>query len=241
MKLYKDVLRQAWEHTIHRPGLWIFGFFATFVFGAAGEIDRYLRFMNGIVSEADMLNPKSWLDGRWLMVATDLYRAMVAGNSNAWIWFVITVGAAIVVVVMISISVGALVHSAKHKTENFTEAFLAGAKHWIQLSVLFVTGYLTVVVLTLAVVTIVLKLAPTASFESQQLLITITAGIVFIPLIIVVSLILRLASMAVVLDHNHIGAAIGSAVRLFLKHWLITLEMAIISFILVGVVSLVLL
>lgn len=241
MKLYRDVLRQAWGHTIQRPGLWIFGFFATFVFGAAGEIDRYLRFMNGIVSEGDMLNPKSWIDGRWLTVATDLSRAMLAGNVKAWVWCSGIIMAASVVVVMISVSVGALVHSAQHKTESFAEAFRAGAKHWIQLSVLFVTGYLTVVVITLALITAILKLTPVETFQSQQLLITIIAGVVFVPLVIVVSLILRLASIAVVLDHSHIGDAIRVALRLFAKHWLMTLEMAIISFILVGIVSLVVL
>ncbi|EKD78445.1 MAG: hypothetical protein ACD_41C00346G0003 [uncultured bacterium] len=238
MKLYKDVLRQAWEHTIHRPGLWIFGFFATFVFGASGELDRYLRFMNGIVTDGDLLNPKSWLDGRWLTVATDLWNAMLAGQVNAWLFSVGIVIAAIIMVGMVSIAVGALVHSAVHKTESFGEAFQAGAQHMIQLFVLFVTGYLVIVVATLALVTAVLKLAPVETFQSQQLLITVVAGVVFIPLVIVVSLIIRLASMAVVVDGNHIGTALGQAWRLFCKHWLVVIEMAIISFLLVGVVSL---
>lgn len=241
MKLYKDVLCQAWEHTIQRPGLWIFGFFATFVFGASGELDRYLRFMNGIVSEGDMLNPKSWIDGRWLTVAADISQAMAVGNVNAWILCIGIIIAAMLVVVMVSISVGALVHSAQHKTESFAQAFQAGAKHWIQLGVLFVAGYITVVVITLALVTAVLKLAPVETFQSQQLLITIIAGIVFIPLVIVVSLILRLASMAVVLDNSHMGDALRLAGRIFCKYWLIVLEMAIISFVLVGVVSFVVL
>lgn len=241
MKLYQDVLRQAWAHTIHRPGLWIFGFFATFVFGASGELDRYLRFMNGIVSDGDMLNPKSWLDGRWLTVATDMATAIGAGNVNAWILCVGIVLAAVVVIGMVSISVGALVHSAVHKTESFSEAFQAGSKHMIQLFVLFVTGYLTIVVATLALVTAVLTLAPVDTFQSQQLLITIIAGVIFIPLVVVVSLIVRLASMAVVVDHSHIGTALQRAWKLFFQHWLVVVEMAIISFVLVGVVSLALL
>lgn len=241
MKLYRDVLQHAWHHAIQRPGLWIFGFFATLVFGSSGELDRYLRFMNGIVSDGDVLNPKSWLDGRWLSVARSFYDAMAAGQVTAWLFSGALLLAGLVVMAMVSLSVGALIHSAAHKTDTFAEAFTAGAKHWVQLVVLFVAGYLVVVIATLAMVTAVLAVSPANNFQATQLLLTIVAGVVFIPLVIVVSLLLRLTAMAVVLDQAHIGSAWLSAWRLFTRHWLPVLEMAIVSFVVVGVISLALL
>lgn len=242
MKLYREVLGAAWKHTIHRPGLWLFGFFATFVFGASGELDRYLRFMNSIVTEGHLLNIQSWLDGRWSTVAAQVTTELAAGNLNMWLLVVGGLMAGLVVVLMMSISVGALIHSAKYSTESFSTAFAAGRQHWHQLVVLFISAYLLVIVTTLSVVTLVLNLLPTGtSFESSQLTIVLVAGIVFVPLVIVVSFLVRLAAMTIVLERVHLGTAVTRAWQIFTKHWLVVLEMSIANFILVGVVSLVLL
>lgn len=237
MKLYRDIFQQAWHHTIQRPRLWIFGFFATFVFGASGELDRYLRFMSAIVSDGHLLNAKSWLDGRWLTVATGFYTTLQSGNVNAWLLCIGMVLAAIVVTVMMSVSVGALIHGIAHQSETFSVAFNAGLKHWIQLFWLFVSAYVFVMVITFALVTGVTTLAPVEQFESSQLLLTIIAGIVFVPLVVIVSFLVRLAALSIVLDQTHLGQALQRAWKLFAEHWLVVLEMAIVSFIVVGVAS----
>lgn len=241
MKLYREVLGAAWQHTIHRPGLWLFGFFATFVFGASGELDRYLRFMNSVVTDGHLLNAQSWLDGHWAIVISQVYTQLAAGNVSVWLYTVGLVVAGLLLILMMSISVGALIHSAKHSTESFTEAFTAGYKHWPQLLVLFVSAYLIVVALTLAVVTVVLNLTANLSFENSQLSVVLVAGIVFVPLVVGVSFLVRLAAITIVLDHVHLGTAVRRACQVFTKHWLIVLEMSIITFIIVGATSLVLL
>ncbi len=237
MKLYRDTLRTAWHHAIQRPGLWIFGFFATLVFGASGELDRYLRFMNSIVTDGHLLNAKSWLDGRWASVAVQLVSQLTAGNVSTWVLVVGSVLGGLLVVFMMCISVGALIHSAKHKTESFTIAFGAGLKHWVQLVVLFTSAYVLVAAVTLAMVTIVLALFPDKSFENAQLAVVLVAGIVFVPLVIVASFLVRLAAMSIVLDGNHVGKALQHAWKLFARHWLVVLEMAIASFIVVGIAN----
>lgn len=238
MKLYRDVLKSAWGHSVQRPGLWIFGFFATFVFGASGELDRYLRLMNSVVTDGHLLNPKSWLDGRWASLAASTYTQLQAGNVNVWVLTILAVLAGLLVLVMMSISVGALIHSAEHHTESFTEAFAAGYKHWMQLILLFVCANLVVIVGSLSMVTVVLKVFTAYTFESAQLATSLVAGIIFVPLVIVVSFLARLASMAIVLDNQHMGQAIKTAWRLFLQHWLVVLEMSIVSFVVVGFVNL---
>lgn len=241
MKLYRDTLRSAWTHAIQRPGLWIFGFFSTLVFGASGELDRYLRFMNSVVTEGHFLNTRSWLDGRWAAVFSGLVGQLITGDINTWVLVVLVLAAALLVLFMMSISVGALIHSAEHKTETFAVAFAAGRKHWLQLAVLLVVAYLVVTVLTLAVVTLVLNIFTSSSFENVQLATVLVAGIVFVPLVIIASFLVRLAAMAIVLENLHIGAAVKRAWQLFVRHWLIVLEMSIAFFILVAVANLVVL
>ncbi len=191
--------------------------------------------MNAIVSDGHLLNAKSWLDGRWLTVATEFYTVLQSGDLNAWLLCVGAVLAAILVVVMMSVSVGAIIHGIAHQTDTFSAAFYAGLKHWIQLFLLFVTAYLSVIVVTFALVIAVTTLAPVAQFESAQLLVTIIAGIVFIPLVIVVSFLVRLAALSIVLEQTHLGQAMQRAWKLFAEHWLVILEMSIVSFIAVGV------
>ena len=160
---------------------------------------------------------------------------------NAWLLCVGAVLAAILVVVMMSVSVGAIIHGIAYQTDTFSAAFYAGLKHWIQLFLLFVTAYVLVVVITFTLVVAITTLAPVAQFESAQLLVTIIAGIVFIPLVVVVSFLVRLAAMSIVLEQTHLGQAVQRAWKLFAEHWLVILEMSIVSFIVVGVASVVVL
>ena len=197
--------------------------------------------MNAIVSEGHLLNAKSWLDGHWLTVATQFYAVLQSGQMNAWLLCVGAVLAAILVVVMMSVSVGAIIHGIAYQTDTFSAAFYAGLKHWIQLFLLFVTAYVLVVVITFTLVVAITTLAPVAQFESAQLLVTIIAGIVFIPLVVVVSFLVRLAAMSIVLEQTHLGQAVQRAWKLFAEHWLVILEMSIVSFIVVGVASVVVL
>lgn len=241
MKIYRDVLSAAWEHTIQRPGLWIFGFFATLVFGVSGEFDRYLRYMNALVTDGHGLNIKSWLDGVWIEIAISVYQQLVAGNVGMWCLLGITVLSVMIVLWLMGVSVGALVHSARHKTESFNEAFMAGLKHWEQLLALFISTYLVVGIGSLSVVVLILNLMAEASYEQVELVIVLVAGLVFVPLVIVVSLLVRLTSMSVVLDNAHIGAAVHKAWKLFREQWLVIVEMAIISFVVTTAASFVLL
>ncbi len=238
MKLYRDVLKSAWGHSVQRPGLWMFGFFATFLFGASGELDRYLRFMNSVVTEGHLLNPKSWLDGRWAALAANTYQQLQSGDVSVWLLTVLAIIAGILVLMMMSVSVGALIHSAEHHTESFTEAFAAGYRHWMQLIMLFISANIIVVVGTLGMVTAVLQVFTVYNFEQAQLATSLVAGIVFIPLVVLVSFLVRLSALSMVLDQQHLGQAMMTAWRIFLKNWLVVLEMAIVSFVVVGVANL---
>ncbi|MFA6475405.1 MAG: hypothetical protein WCV88_04370 [Patescibacteria group bacterium] len=223
MKLYQDILRSAWRHTIQRPGLWVFGFFATFIFGASGEIDRYLRFMD---------NESAGFTG-WLNVIVSTSQALALGSINLWL-LVIGIGVAgLILIYMMSVSAGALIHSAKWKTESFTEAFLAGQKHVVQLAVLFVSSIMFLSILTVVMASVV------SQHGMEVVVLVSVVGV--IPVVIIASFLVRLTAMVVVLDNVHIGQAFIRASRIFAAHWLVILEMSIVSFVVVFVVNLLLL
>ena len=222
MKLYQDFFRNGWRHTIQRPGLWLFGFFATFVFGAAGEVDRYLRYLNASLSDSHVINPTTWANEQWVGLVSKLYIALASGNVTVWLLCLAVVVSVLIVLVMICISIGALIHSTVHGTESFADAFAAGKKHWLQLAALLVPTYILTNALVLSLAAAVIQL--------NQLAWIIVGGIVLVPFVIGVSLWLRYATLAIVIEDKHIGQALIRGWQLLSHHWLVSLEMAIINF-----------
>lgn len=236
MKLYKDILSAAWKQTIHQPALWIFGVFAAFIFGNAGELDRYLRFMNNIVSEGSVINPTFWQNHRWAQFIANATDKVTTGDMGTTVLLVGLVAASICVLIMICVSVGALIKAATMERVRFADAFMAGAKHWAALLVLFVSGYSFVILATVIVGALVFKLD--VPVETAQQTFVLVASVVFVPLVVIVSFIIRFTAQGIVLQNLHLGQALRQALMLLKRSWLVTLEMAIVNFIVVFVINL---
>ncbi len=239
MQLYKDVLTTAWRQTIHQPRLWLFGLFAIFIFGNGGEIDRYLRLMNAIITEGHILNPQFWLEQRWVTTAVRLNALLAQGDLATWVFVVASIGALVCLLIMMSISVGALIAAAKKPTLSFVEAFRAGQKHWVDLFFLFISGTAVIAMATFLVGAIIFA-SGLATEQAQQVFVLISS-LGFIPLVIVLSFIVRFAANSIVLDNCHLLAGLRQAWRVFSSHWLVTLEMAIVNFVVVFLVNIALL
>lgn len=236
MKLYKDVLSVAWHHTIHRPSLWIFGLFAAFIFGNAGEIDRYLRFMNAVSTEGHPLNPEFWLQLRWVGFVVNLGRELLGGNISTWIFVIATLIALVLVLVMMSIAAGALISVAATPARKFGEAFEAGKKHWVDLFFLFIGGYAIMAIATLIIGMMIFSVS-TQRGEAERLF-ALIGSVVFVPLVIIISFLVRYAANSIVLQNTHIVAGLRHAWSVLRQYWLVTLEMAIVNFIVVLVLNL---
>ncbi|EKD76684.1 MAG: hypothetical protein ACD_43C00023G0006 [uncultured bacterium] len=239
MKLYKDILVTAWQKTIHQPSLWIFGLFAAFIFGNAGELDRYLRFMNGIVSEGSVINPRFWLDHRWAQFVASASEKIITGDMTVILLMVGLAATFIWILIMMSISAGALIKAATLPNVRFVDAFAAGAKHWVALLVLFASGYGVVILTTVIIGGLISKL--NVSAETVQQTFILVGSILFVPLVIVISFLIRFTAQGIVLKNLHIWPAVCNAAKMLKQAWLVTLEMAIVNFSVVFIINLFLL
>lgn len=235
MSLYKDVLTTAWRYTIHRPFLWTFGLFAAFVFGVGGELDRYFRFMSAIVSEDNIFNPVFWLNQHWVSFFQNMVYLLSLGQPQTWLFAILVLLALLCVLVMLSIAAGALISSAQQPAKNFLAAFEAGRKHWVDLFFLFIGGYTIIAVVIFGFGALIFSFA-LAREQAQQVLVMLSS-LFFIPVVIISSFVLRYTANSIVLDNTHIFTALRRSLTVLRQHWLVTLEMAIVNFIIVLVTN----
>ncbi len=231
MKLYKDVISEAWQFTVKHANLWILGLFATLIVGTGGEIDRYLRYVNSLVSDGSFLSLNFWAEQRWFIALNNVLVALQAGNAQAWTFFILLLASMAVVVYMAMVAEGGLIHMADRKQVTFVQAFKHGHTHAAQLFVLNMITYLSITLLTLLMVTVVANIGITDNGAEQYKLLLFVGSIFLIPLVLIVSFIARYAANYIVLQNEHLWEALQAGGKLFFNNILVTVEMAIIVFV----------
>lgn len=237
MKLYKDVLSSAWSHTIKYPSLWIFGLFAALVFGNGGVLDRYLRYMNSIVEPASPLNVRFWTEQQWSPIVTQFNNKMMHGDASIYLFIALLVMALLIVAAMMMVSVGALITAADNRTHTFPDIFRSGLKHAAQLAALHLSAYLILAICTLALTGAVIGSGLFNTVAAAQQCIILVSTLLFIPIVLILSFVVGYAANYIVLENEHLLPAVHKAWKLLWKHWLVTLEMSIVMFVLIQAVN----
>ncbi|MBI2415560.1 MAG: hypothetical protein HYV33_02745 [Candidatus Kerfeldbacteria bacterium] len=231
MKLYRDILSQGWQYTLQTPHLWILGFFVALMVGSGGEIDRYLRYINALVSEGNILNPQFWTQQTWFNVIQRLALALAAGDVNVWLFVVLLVVSIIAVVTMMMMAQGGLIYAATHpKTTGYAGVMKAGFTHAVPLFFLHILEYLIIAVPVLVVSSLIVASNIGGSFDQARLFLVVVSSFILLPVVVTVSLVSRYAANYIVVQGQHLGRALHSAWRLFWKHWLVSIEMALVVF-----------
>jgi len=230
MQFYKDILAKAWRHTMLYPSLWIFGLFAAIVFGNGGELDRYLRYMNNLVAPTSPVNITFWTQQHWSGLVSQFIEKLSKGDTTTIVFITLTIAAALISVAMMMVSVGALIAAAHKQTHTFAEIFQIGLKHAVQLFFLHIGAYVILAMCALALTAGVLVIGVT-SVNQAQLVIVFISAIVFVPVVLILSFIVRYGANYIVLQNDHLAVAIKKAWLLFRRHWLVTVELSIIMFI----------
>lgn len=239
MQLYTNVLASGWKFASQHSTLWLFGLFAVFVTGVAGEIDRYFRYLGDIVSTTSPLNPDFWTESAWYEIINNAVQQLAAGNLSMWLFVVSIVVSVAVVVYMVLVSQAALIYAAQNQSDvRFITLFTEGRKHVWQLLFLNLVTMLVLCTITFMLSASVLALAdPVQASEARSLLVVI-ASLVLAPLVLIVSLISRYAAQYIVLRNQHLAQAIRSASKLFFANWLVSVEMALAVFVVAVVANL---
>lgn len=230
MQFYKSILAKAWHHTMLYPSLWIFGLFVAVVFGNGGELDRYLRYMNNIVAPTSPFNITFWTEQKWSVIASQLITKVNAGDTTTLVFLSLATVAVCVVAAMMMISVGALITAAHKQAHTFAEIFQAGIQHAAQLFFLHVGAYLILAICTISLTASVLLLG-VHSIQQTQFIIVFVSSVLFVPIVLILSFIVRYAANYIVLYNDHLAVAVKKAWQLFRRHWLITVEMSIVMFV----------
>lgn len=247
---YRLFIKQAWNITKKYKHLWFFGIFASLL-AVGGEYQ--------LITQSATANPGGNFlsDGNILMqvlLSPDFYRGfanLAIENSAALLAvigiFLLSLALALVMIYLAILSQSAIIsHSAqillsKKKKEifNINDGLNDSKKHfWRVLALNFLSGAvisLTLFIISLPLVfllltdTVVLGVAYTLLF------------IIFAPIALSIALLIKYAIAARVLESKSFVASIQKGIKMFKDNWLVSLEMALILFIInfiVGVITL---
>jgi hypothetical protein len=246
MTLYRDILKQAFRTSWRHKYLWFFGLFAALL-GNGGELELVIRGFDGqpekaffpgfksiietgVFSKQTLLSLKTLITtdpfGLFMLLSALLILLCISGFL---IWIMFT-------------SQGALVTNvAKDKLgrgHNFRSGLEAGMKNfWPVFGLNFILRVITYTLFIIMSIPIVL-MVKSASYAIASIGF-IASFVLFVPLTIILSFIAKYAIAFVVLRGVGIGEAIKEGWDLFIKNWLISLEMAFTLFFLnfaVGIV-----
>lgn len=249
---YRSILKQAWNIAWGHKYLWVLGLFASVAI-ASGSFEHQLLIKNfqegaleGSYYNLGIIVTALQALGMFLIGLVRLFSYDILTIINTLTVLIITL-AIIITFIWLSISSqGALVIaakkliSAKKKVsvislrENLTE----GHNHFWPILWLNVLIKVLMVIL-LAIVSLPLVSLAAKNLDLLALFYTI-AFIIFIPLAVGLSLMIKYAIAYIVIDKEKLSQAIAKSWNLLTKNWLISLEMGLILFLLSFVVGFVL-
>lgn len=220
--LYRHILRDAWKLTWKHKALWILGFLAVFW----GDLGAYQSFNRTFESLSPTFQNR--------FPAIDAFRASLFVFEDGRFVFnlflvllVLMVLAAFFVVV--TAGRGGLILSIMHKKEKekitLRQALTSGATHFWPLLAIFVLTRIDIPIYLLLLGPIVSAPASVSNLLIYMLAFT---GVTLISLTL--SFLGIFASAFIVLEKMPLFEAIKASLRLFKKHWLISLEFALILY-----------
>ncbi len=233
MLTYRQILKKAWQIAWQNPALWFFGFFVAFV-GSVGEIEIFLRSISLEPEEGILQALLSGFIEGGLFTLGGLKGLLAALTTRpislfiALLLLMIILGGSAFFIWLIVVSQGALVNGVvgvlKAKKTSWLENFSFGlSKFW---PILILSILLKVILWGLF---IVLGFFAALKFTGSVFLF-IPAFVIFISLVVTLSFVIKYAIFGVILKNHSVGDSLNSALNLFYKNWLLSLEVAFILF-----------
>jgi len=240
--LYRPIVKRSWQIAKANPSLWLFGLFAIFV-SSGGELEILLRalynqqssgiieafvtsFSQGWAEGSQMANAGFWLNS-WSFLLNNF------GSAISVVAFLVAVLLVSIFFVWLTISSQiALIKNIslinKNKKSSLKEGFEFSLDN-------FWPVFVIVVVLRLVIITLL-------AFLGWELWLLASAGLwgkalyalsflLFVGGVLLLSFLLKYQIFYVLLKKQKLAVAFKSGWQLFLKNWLISLEMALLMFI----------
>lgn len=241
MNLYRNILKKSiiitWKHKF----LWFFGFFATFLGGfGAYEIlinrsDAY--YAQNVFNSFQRLQEMNILSTEFFSNLSRVFHlspvSMIIVFAVILVLlalFVFLIWLAVVSQVALVSSSAHLIKSDKHSSKlNIQRGVSEGiGRFWPVLGLNFFSRVLIYMSFFLLSIAFVLMVQGSQQWIADLLYVILF--VIFIPIALIISFIFNYAICYVVIDKKSFVRAVEDGWRLFLKNWLVTLEMGLILF-----------
>ncbi len=238
MSLYRKILSQAWKITWHNKYLWFFGLFAALL-GNGGEYEILARGLRG--ESGQSLFPS--LNN---IIATGVFSKRTLSNIGD---LILTNPSSLIMILVIGLTILSLIgfliwltivsqiaivnnsfRITAGKRGDFKDGVFVGVrKFWP------VLGLNILIKLVIFVAFLLISLPLTSVLMSQTETISanlfyVLAFIIFVPVAIALSFMIKYAIAYVVIKGNYFTEAVRAGWKLFVQNWLISIEMAFILF-----------
>jgi len=231
MNFFRDILRRALSITWRNKFLWVFGFFVALL-GTGGELEVIFRDWSRYKDVSQTYNAVQDLyrSGFINFVFNNFKTFLVQYPVQTLLILLIFLAVIVFIIWFIVISQAGLIFNVKEMTEqkraSFNLGYRAGLKHFGN-----VLAFNIIAKLLVYVILFVFSLPLLAIFlKTDSKIITniffVLALFILIPLNIVISFIIRYAIFYLVKEERKFWDALRQGWKLFLKNWLLSIEMA---------------
>lgn len=234
MKFYKGLLTNAWEIVSRNKFLWLFGFFVVLLGENGGEYEFYIRNVQKFFQQDSIFNPYYWLTEGWAAQYNYLQTFLANEGIFAWLFILVLAIAFLIVVFFIMVSQASIIYVTDQARSGNDVGFYQ-AINAVKKKALAVFGmnllqkvsvYLSLFLIGVPLLYLLLKTDSQAYY-----FIYVAIGIILlIPFGIIITFLIKYAINFIVLKDESFFSALAKAWHLFVKNWVITLEMALIIF-----------
>lgn len=231
--LRQGVIRKAWQATWSNKILWFFGLFAA-ILSFGEEYDLLVR--NGDILDSipqRLAQYRAVAEGGTLAIVwhdiTEALRANIPGTLWLLLLFAVTI---LALAWIVMVSQAALIEGSRRNDDGKRIGILGGfdvgmSKFWSMFSLnvimkVFVYGSLFLVVVPSAYAYI------RYGNHTAGLIAVLWTFLILLPVITVISFLTKFAMSYIVLHDYRAWQAIVASWKLFLKHWLVSIELAIL-------------
>ncbi|HAZ28206.1 MAG TPA: hypothetical protein DCY48_00290 [Candidatus Magasanikbacteria bacterium] len=242
--LYRDALQHglglAWKYKL----LWVFGFFSALL----GQMGMFEFFASAGLSDVSVTSQFGLWIGLPGLIGSLLLTGINSLSFDIWVWllwsFVFVTSFLVIGTFIAVVSYGAMIavvaSSVKKKTASvhMGKAWHTGVKHFWRLFFIFLAKK-TIFAFLVLLMAVVASYMATGMNTADSLLFSVFFFVVMM-LGMVVSFLVIYAACYIVVEEYPLGKAIAAGWRLFVDHWLVSLEIGLLLFfatLLTGLVS----
>lgn len=232
--LYRQALTNAWQLAWRHKLLWLFGFFAAFL-GQMGLSELVMKI--GMTGTKYAFFPKmlTWSTFSEISLSGGGWTMPLA--SWLWLgWLMLVICGFFLVLIFVSISSqGAIIKAASKyakgkRLPSVDEAWKAGTSHFWRLLAINVLKKAIIMLLGVSLAYGTINIIIRATTLDMVLFVSLFVLSVIVGLLL--SFLTVYAAGYVVVEEYSLGKALASAWRLFINHWLVSIEVGVILFIL---------